>query len=411
MRYGAHTKIRHTSPYTGKFHKGVFKTMICPTCKSEIPDNSLICPSCQEEIETKRLREKCEATRKGWHDTLGKEFHKPLFLVVLIALAITFVGEVISTIAMLKVSIWSFVLMLIFCLIMLVSLIASLKLYIKKQFDVKDMKGLTAMCSLMAFFCVLSTIGVCAGSILLVIFGAALAAASTKDGNLIVKAAEMSSGTVSGGSADVSNIQAQIQEYFNTLMNTLNVGKGVIAAIIIVLAILLIVLFVNLTMTYTRAKKFYRTLMGSADGMIGQTKIVPPVKRLYFFGVIMFLAAIPIFITMGLTAICTIGLGVYTFFTGLFFKDVGAAYEANVAQLAREEEELKHAETETAMLRAKNKRIEEDKERARKAESDKLRAEQDAMFRQFMQQQMMNAKSAANTDNTAAAKDEEQKGE
>ena len=43
--------------------------MICPTCKSEIPENSLICPSCQEEIEVKKLREKCEATRKGWHDS------------------------------------------------------------------------------------------------------------------------------------------------------------------------------------------------------------------------------------------------------------------------------------------------------------------------------------------------------
>ena len=387
--------------------------MICPTCKSEIPDNSLICPSCQEEIETKRLREKCEATRKGWHDTLGKEFHKPLFLVVLIALAAAFIGEVIAiittipAIAILRANIFTLIVEIFFCIAMLISLIASLMIYTKQEFNANDMKGLTSILSWLTFAGVISTIGVCLIYAILLI--PTLIMLPTGNADFVVRAAEISGG--SAGSADVSNITAQIEEYIQKIFTTLNLSIGFIVVFCIVLIVLTIVLLVNFTMTYSRAKKFYRTLMGSADGMIGQTKIVPPVKRLYFFGILMLLASIPAFMIMGLSGIYTLGMGVYTFFTGLFFKDVGAAYEANVAQLAREEEELKHAETETAMLRAKNKRIEEDKERARKAESDKLRAEQDAMFRQFMQQQMMNSKSAANTDNTAAAKDDEQKGE
>ena len=383
--------------------------MICPTCKSEIPDNSLICPSCQEEIETKRLREKCEATRKGWHDALGKEFHKPVFLVLLISLAVVVFGEAVSAVGFLKTSIPSFVVMLVFCIAMLISLVASIKLYAKKQFDSKDMKGLTSMCSLMVFFCVMSTIAVSIFAVLLVIAGIALASAVTNAGGSIGEIGSIAGDAASSaGGADISG---QIEQIFSNLQSTLNVGAGVLVAIVAIVAVLLIAFFVNYTLTYSRAKKFYISLMKSADGFVGQTQIVAPVKRLYVFGVITLLASIGVFATMGVTGIYTLGLAVYTFVTGLFFKNVAATYEANVTKLANDEAALKHAEEETAMLRAKNKRIAEEKERARKAESDKLRAEQDAMFRQFMQQQMMNAKSAANTDNTAAAKDDEQKGE
>lgn len=383
--------------------------MICPICKSEIPDNSLICPSCQEEIETKKLREKCEATRKGWHDALGKEFHKPVFLVLLISLAVVVFGEAVSAVGFLKTSIPSFVVMLVFCIAMLISLVASIKLYAKKQFDSKDMKGLTSMCSLMVFFCVMSTIAVSIFAVLLVIAGIALASGVTNAGGSIGEIGSIAGDAASSaGGADISG---QIEQIFGNLQSTLNVGAGVLVAIVAIVAVLLIAFFVNYTLTYSRAKKFYISLMKSADGFVGQTQIVAPVKRLYVFGVITLLASIGVFATMGVTGIYTLGLAVYTFVTGLFFKNVAATYEANVTKLANDEAELKHAEEETAMLRAKNKRIAEEKERARKAESDKLRAEQDAMFRQFMQQQMMNAKSAANTDNTAAAKDDEQKGE
>ncbi len=125
--------------------------------------------------------------------------------------------------------------------------------------------------------------------------------------------------------------------------------------------------------------------------------LVAPVKRLYVFGVITLIASIGVFATMGVTGIYTLGLAAYTFVTGLFFKDVAATYEANVAKLASEEAELKHAEEETAALRTKNKRIEEEKERARKAENDRLRDQQNAMFQQFMQQQMMNMQAGGAT--------------
>ena len=111
--------------------------MICPTCKSDIPDGSLICPSCQEEIETKKLREKCEATRKGWHDALGKEFHKPVFLILLISLAVVVFGEILSAIGVLKTSIPAFVVILIFCIAMAISLVASIKLYAKNSLTPK----------------------------------------------------------------------------------------------------------------------------------------------------------------------------------------------------------------------------------------------------------------------------------
>ncbi len=380
-------------------HKEIFiegvKKMICPTCKSEIPDGSLICPSCQEEIETKKLREKCEATRKGWHDALGKEFHKPVFLILLISLAVVVFGEILSAIGVLKTSIPAFVVILIFCIAMAISLVASIKLYAKKQFDSKDMKGLTSMCSLMVFFCVMSTIAVSILAVLLVIAGIALASAVTNAGGSIGEIGSIAGDAASSaGGADIAN---QIEQIFGNLQSTLNVGAGVLVAIVVIVAVLLVAFFVNYTLTYSRAKKFYRSLMKSADSFVGQMQIVAPVKRLYFFGVITLIASIGVFATMGVTGIYTLGLAVYTFVTGLFFKDVAATYEANVAKLASEEAELKHAEEETAALRAKNKRIEEEKERARKAENDRLRDQQNAMFRQFMQQQMMNMQAGGAT--------------
>ena len=369
--------------------------MICPTCKSEIPDGSLICPSCQEEIEAKKLREKCEATRKGWHDTLGKEFHKPVFLILLISLAVVVVGEVLSAIGVLKTSLPAFIIMLIFCIAMAISLVASIKLYAKKQFDAKDMKGLTSMCSLMVFFCVLATIAVSIFAVLLVIAGAALASVASSAGSTMGEIGSAAGDAAeAAGSADISS---RIEQIFGNLQSALNVGAGVLVVITIVVAVLLIAFFVNYTLTYSRAKKFYRSLMKSADGLVGQTQIVAPVKRLYVFGVITLIASIGVFASMGVTGIYTLGLAAYTFVTGLFFKDVAATYEANVAKLASEEAELKHAEEETAALRAKNKRIEEEKERARKAENDRLRDQQNAMFQQFMQQQMMNMQAGGAT--------------
>lgn len=361
--------------------------MICPTCKSEIPENSLICPSCQEEIEVKKLRDKCEATRKGWHDSLGKEFHKPIFLVLLISLAVVVLGELISAISSISTSVPLFIFMLVICAFMAVSLVASIKLYASKQFRSENIKGLTTMCSVMVVFCTLLTIAASIIAILLVIAGMAVASVANSAGKVIGSA-----GSAAGSAASLSDAEAgsQIEELFSDIQSALNVGAGVLVAITIIVAVLLVAFFINYNLTYSRAKKFYKSLMQSADGLVGQTQIAPPVKRLYVFGVLTLIGSIGVFATAGVQGIYTLGLAVYTFATGLFFKDISTTYEANVITLQKEEAELKHAEEQTAALRAKNKRIEEEKERARRVENDALRDQQNAMFQQFMQQQMIN---------------------
>ena len=177
-----------------------------------------------------------------------------MFLVLLISLAVVVFGEAVSAVGFLKTSIPSFVVMLVFCIAMLISLVASIKLYAKRQFDSKDMKGLTSMCSLMVFFCVMSTIAVSIFAVLLVIAGIALASAATNAGGSIGEIGSIAGDAASSaGGADISG---QIEQIFGNLQSTLNVGAGVLVAIVAIVAVLLIAFFVNYTLTYSRAKKF-----------------------------------------------------------------------------------------------------------------------------------------------------------